>query len=249
MSTPTAAPARSRWRIPLPRTGGAPEQAPQVPADAERTDLVPRVDLMPPEITAARRLRTVQRGLAAGAVGVVALVGAGYAVSAQEAATARAELEAVQLRTAALQAEANQYAEAPAVLRQVEQAETAREQAMAADVLWYGYLNDLTLALPDGVWLTSLTATAAAPEPTAATGTNPFAGPRIGTVEVSARSLDHPDVATWLDALGAIDGVDNPAFSRAERVDIGASSEVVESTSTADLSQDALSNRYARKAG
>jgi Tfp pilus assembly protein PilN len=149
-----------------------------------------------------------------------------------------------------LQAEQAKYAEVPKVLAQVESAKTAQETAMANDVLWYRYLNDLALTYPSEVWLENLTATVAGPGPEAAVpvaGTDPLATPGVGTIQFTGKALQHSDVASWLDVLDGTKGFADASFSSSTRTQVD-EQDVVQFTSDAVVTGDALSHRFDRKA-
>lgn len=214
---------------------------------------IPRVNLLPPEIHEARRLRRTQ-GLLAGGV-VVVLLGAGgvYLLSQQRADAAAQDLAVAQARTVALQAEQAQYAEVPRVLGEVERAELARQTAMSTDVLWYRYLNDLALTYPAQVWLENLTATVDAPGTVGGAavasgpGANPLATPGVGTITFTGKALEHSDVASWLDVLGGTTGYADAYFSNSQKGESDGV-EVVDFASSAVVTGDALSHRFDRKA-
>ncbi len=216
------------------------------------TYTLPRVNLLPPEIFEARKLRRTQLGLSGVIVAVIAAVGAGYVVPAALADAAAEELAVEQAQTTKLQAEQAKYAEVPKILAQVDSAKAAQETAMATDVLWYRYLNDLALTYPGEVWLGNLTATVAGTPGTAAAaapvvGANPLATPGIGTITFTGTALEHSDVASWLDVLDGTPGFADGSFSSSTRSEIDGQ-DVVEFTSDVVVTGDALSHRYDRKA-
>ncbi len=209
---------------------------------------VPRVNLMPPEITAGRAFRRTQKALAAGVCAVVLAAGGVYALQVRDANTAAEELATERATGAVLLAEQAKYAEVPRVLATIDAAETARQSAMGQDVEWYRYLSALSLSTPSHVWLTSLdmslsTGVAAAP---VATGVAP-AAPAVATLSFQATGLEHPDVATWLDALTKQPAVTDPTFTAATKGRLG-THDIVTFGSTAGLDQAALSHRFDRKA-
>jgi len=207
--------------------------------------LLPRVNLLPPEILAERRLRRTQLGLGAVVLGVVGAVAAGFVVSAASAATAEDELAAEAARTRVLTNEQAEYAEVPQVLGQVEAAQNARATAMTTDVLWYEYLTHLSASYPKDVWMRDLTATIAPADAAAvATGTT---SPGIGTLLVNGTSTVHTGVADWMDVVEGTTGLVNPMYTEATRTDVDGTI-VVDWTSQADVTPDALSNRYEIKA-
>ncbi len=175
---------------------------------------------------------------------------------------AKNDLQAVQVRTSQLTAEKARYAEVPRVLAQVEAAEDIRAKAMATDVLWYRYLNDVALAVPSPVWLTQLsmavpatgiTGTGIAVAPPAAPGTGPSLTPDgIGTLTFTAKGSKFPDAAAWMDSLEGGTGFDGVTLSNATADDDTAEDEptIVEFSGDVVITEDALSHspRYNRRA-
>ena len=211
---------------------------------------LPRVNLLPPEIKEAHRLRRTKAGLAAGLVVVIGAIGGAYVTQVNAKNAAQDNLTAEQATGAKLQAEQAKYADVPRTIAAIDKAETMRETAMANDIEWYRSLTNVSVTLPSKVWLTSLTlqvgaAGGAAPSTTpAATGD---AG-GVGTVTAVGTAMDHPDVATWLDVLARQPGMSDAYFSSSKKKEIGSKS-VVDFSSTATVTDEALSHRYDRKQG
>jgi Tfp pilus assembly protein PilN len=211
-----------------------------------------RVNLLPPEIEQARRLRHTQAGLAAGLAAVALVAGGVYALQVHQTNQAADDLAATKAQTTKLQDEQAQYADVPRTIAAIDAAETARSTAMAKDVEWFRTLNNFALTLPTNVWFTGLTLSVSGAAPTAATASaTPTAGAAtgpVGIVTVQGTAFDHPDVATWLDVLARQPGMADAYFSSSARAKIGKKN-VVTFTSTADITADALSHRYDRKQG
>ena len=243
----------------------APHQA--VPAKAAWTP-VARVNLLPPEIVENRQFRRMQKYLVACVAGTVVVAGALAALAQVQVQRAEKQLEEVQAQTSVLNREKAKYAEVPRVLAQVEAAEAIRERAMATDVLWYRYLNDLALATPSQVWLTDITATVSDPVASAqnaGAATDPLAPTGIGSLSFTASGLRFPDVASWMDALEGIPGFDGVTLQSATGRQSGAGGgtaapgqgatsgpvrpEVIEFNGTVVVTEGALSHspRYNRK--
>jgi hypothetical protein len=74
--------------------------------------------------------------------------------------------------------------------------------------------------------------------------------PGVGAITVEGEALDHPDVATWLDVLGRQPGLSDAYFSSSskEKVD-GSNKTVVKFSSSATITDEALSHRFDRKQG
>jgi Tfp pilus assembly protein PilN len=213
--------------------------------------MVPRVNLLPPEILAARRFRRTQLMLACVLAGTVLVAGAVTAWAAHDVSAARDDLQTVTARTAALHAQEQRYAEVPKVLAQVDAATAARQVALGEDVLWYRFLDDLAVATPRNVWLGSVTVSQSTG--VVATTSDPLTPPARGTVTFSGSALHFPDVASWLTQVGAVHGLDASRLQTAARgADVSGAAAgkagTVTFTSTIVITSDALSHRYDRKA-
>ena len=205
---------------------------------------VARVDLMPPEIHERRRFKKAQGWMAVALVLTVGGVGAGYAVSASEAAQAQDELAVERGRTVVLQAEAAQYAEIPQLLARIDRAETALETAMVTDVEWYAYLSQISETTPTGVWFESITATALAP---GALSADPLA-PQDAVAEIvtSGRALSYADAATWSDAFDGVTDLDHVLVSDTTYDDDTGAQPWVDFTVSTKVEPTAYSDRYSR---
>lgn len=232
------------------------EAASQVEQTAATTlgGRIARVNLLPPEIESARRLKRTQAGLALGLVVVAACLGGVYTLQVHAKNQAAEDLAVQKAETVRLQKEQAKYADIPRTLAAIDAAESARSTAMANDVEWFRQLNNFSLTIPSNVWLTNLTmglASTTSTAPTATTTATPSATPastNVGTLTVTGVALDHPDVATWLDVLARQPGMSNAYFSNSTKAKIG-KKVVVNFSSTATVTSDALSHRYDGKDG
>lgn len=216
--------------------------------------MLPRVNLLPPEVHQARKLRRLQAGLGVGVALVAVAVGGFYVLESQNASQAGQELSQVQARTTALDHQKAQYADVPRTLAQIDAAETARQTAMTDDVAWYRYLNDLSYITPAHTWLTtmSVNVTGSAPatsgSATGSTGTPALSTPGIATIAFQGTAGQHNDVAAWLDAIAKEKGWKDAYFTNST-LGVISNSKVVSFTSSVTVTADALSHRYDRKDG
>jgi len=215
---------------------------------------VPRVNLLPPEILEGRRFSGVKRRLGAVVVAVLVLAGLGTFWAQGRVSAAADALAATRAETAPLMAEQARYDAVPVVIAAVEAAETTRQRAMATDVLWYRYLDEIALATTQDVWLTGITATmsGAAGSPNQATAGpagDPLAPPGIGTLAISGSATAYPDVASWLIALDKITGIKGSVLTSASRDSSTGSDSAITFTTNSTITSDALSHRYDREAG
>ena len=233
-------------------TAPQPDAAPAPTGTSARVDWapVPKVNLLPPEIVDARRLARLKRRL--GGVLVLAVAGcAGAVVWAQAGVSAaQDEVDVAQSRASVLQGQQARYAEVPRLTALIDTATTARQTAMTEDVLWYGFLSDLSLTTPKGVALVSLEVTLDdSSAPTGQAG-DPLTPHGIGHVSFSGKADHFPDVAGWLEAVGSVHGLDGSTLQTATRGVAGAAdgNGPITFTSTVQVTSTALTHRYDRKA-
>jgi Tfp pilus assembly protein PilN len=204
---------------------------------------LPKVNLLPPEIAERVRFRRIQVGLGSGvlaAVGVVALL---YVVAAASLNDANSELATEQATGAQLRQETAKYADVTAVYAQAAAAEAMLTEAMGQEVRFSQFLNDLSLSVPENVWVTNVSF-AQAPVAPALGSTEPG----IGTATFTGVGFKHEDVAVWLESLAKQQGYANPYFSNSTEALIG-TRKIVNFTSTVTMTPDALSKRYTAPAG
>ena len=183
----------------------------------------------------------------------------GWLVAHQKEVAAQESLDAATAERALLQAEAVKYSEVPKVFATVAAAEKQLELAMANEVRWSFFLNDLALTMPSGVSLDTLQVNSPAPGAsttvTAPSATRAPAGsgasgagmPGIGTMTVSAKAFTYNTVANWLDSLAKLPTLADPYVGS---ISAGAEegTDIVTYNSTASITPDAMSRRYTAEA-
>jgi Tfp pilus assembly protein PilN len=205
--------------------------------------VLPKVNLLPPEIAETARFRRIQMGLAGGvlaAVGVVTLLYVGASSNVSEANT---ELEAATATGSQLQAESAKYQDVTAVYANAAAAEAMLTQAMGEEVRYSQFLNDLSFTVPENVWVTNVSFAQSAVAPVLGS-----TEPGIGSVTFSGVGFKHDDVAVWLESLARQKGYANPYFSSSTEALVG-TRKTVNFTSTVTMTPDALSKRYTAPAG
>lgn len=213
--------------------------------------VLPRVNLLPPEIVQRQQLRRLQAGIGAGvvaALGAVALltVLAGGAVS-----EAQEEVHRVDATHHRLVAETREFRHITALYAETDAAEAMLVDAMSEEVRFSRFLDQFSLTLPKRVWVTNLTfnqgAAAAVQGPAPAGAAGP-AATGIGSVTVSGTAYSHRDVAVWLESLDAQEGFAGATLqSSTER--LLADRVVVDFTTSVSLTPEALSGRYTSTGG
>jgi Tfp pilus assembly protein PilN len=221
---------------------------------AERLSTLPRVNLLPPEIAEQRRGKQVQVGLGAGLLATLAVVGGLTLLANNAVSNAEEDLATAKARGTQLEAQKTEYAEVPLVYAQVEASQAQLTAAMGQEVRWSYFLNDISLAIPSKVWLTSMTVTqevdAASDAVASATAGEPanYLDTGLGTVTFEGRGTEHNGVAAWLNALAKQKGLSQPYFTSSTKEPIG-DEDAVTFSSQATITEDALSQRYTQRAG
>ncbi len=177
--------------------------------------MLPQVNLLPPEVRAARGLVHTKRWLAVTVGVVLILVALVYVFAALTRASVQNELTKEQEQTARLQTEMAKYAEVPQVLNNLDRIERARSLGTSTEIMWKGYLDAITAVLPANVSLDTFAVTAATPWTAPSPNQDPLSPPSVGTITFTARTSTLPDNAAWLDALATIPNLANPTFASA----------------------------------
>lgn len=203
-----------------------------------------RINLLPPEIRERQRAR--RRTMAVVLVGIILLgaLGAFYFLQVMRLGRAERDLAAQQQENARLQAEIAQLQRFDELVRELEATRELLDGLLADRVLWSGVLRDVSLVIPGRAWLTGLTGTigdvaVTAPEAPEAPVEG---GALVGQVSFNGFAFEHPDVALWLSRLEDVRGFVNPWLSTSTKTVIGPT-EVVQFTSSVDLSEQALERR------
>lgn len=206
---------------------------------------MPSVNLMPTEIAEAAKFRRFQFAMGAAVVAAVAIVGVLYMSGRSGVSSAQTELDNANTSHAQAQSQLASLSSVSAVYAQVAAKQAMLQQAMGQEIDWSTYLSDLSLRIPDNVWLTSMNAVETGDSATTTPGT---ASSGIGTITFGGVAFSHDDVATWLDVLAKEKGFTNVYFSNSTRGVIG-TKPVVNYTSSVGLTDDAKSGRFTQPAG
>jgi Tfp pilus assembly protein PilN len=212
---------------------------------------VPKVNLMPPEIAEAAKFRRFQLAMGGAFVAALAIVGALYVHEHSAVKSAQTDLEAAQAQQTSLQSQRATLQSVQDVYTRVASKQAMLQQAMGSEIRWSYYLTDLSLKVPDHVWLTNLQATQSATGlggATTAAPASPVSAASIGTIDFQGVGYSHDDVATWLDTLAKERGFVDPYFTNSTEATIG-SQNVVNFDSSVGLTDAAESGRYTKPAG
>lgn len=205
---------------------------------------LPQVNLLPPEVRAARGLRSLKRLLAVVLVVVLGLCIGVFALAKLSQSAADDELASAKKETARLQAEQAKYAEVPRVLTALSDAQTARKIGMSTDVPWSAYYAAVTAVLPADVSIGVLTTTVATPMTAPSGAANPLQKSSVGQIQFTGRSTTVPNTAAWIDALNSVPGFSDAWASSATLAESPSKTVYYEVQVSVQVTSDAFSHRF-----
>lgn len=183
------------------------QQAPKTKGKAaSAVPEVMQVNLLPPEVTAARTLQRVKLWLLAAVGLVLVALLAVFAMALLAERGAEDRLATAQDRTAQLQREAAQYAEVPRVLGEIADVEEAREIGMSTEIRWQPYVDAIAAVLPSTMSVASYTVNGPAPQDALPSPGDALQRPSVGSIAFDALSRTVPDTAQLMDDLEAVPG-------------------------------------------
>jgi Tfp pilus assembly protein PilN len=192
------------------------------------------INLLPPEVAEERTRRRRVGLLGVAAVAYVVLLAVGVFYWETRVSAARAEVTTQKGVNSRLEQEVAALADAGALQAEYQGKVALVQEALANDVDWGIFLNDLARLLPERVWVESFNGTVLGDEVPGV----------IGQVAFSGVGFDFPDVSEWLRTLGSggFAGITGPWVSTASESTIGEEA-VVSFSSTAVLTSGAVTDR------
>jgi Tfp pilus assembly protein PilN len=197
-----------------------------------------RINLLPSEIKERQRIR--RRGGLVAALGVVVLAGLGafYFLQQMRLNDLNDDLAAQESENDRLRGEIAELQEFDQQQQELAASQDLLNTLLADEVRWSGVLRDISLVIPGQTWLTTVNGQITQVEGAAETTTGETTG-LIGQISFNGFGLSHRAVALWLTRLEDVEGFANPWVSTSQKTAIGVQ-EVVQFTSTADLSEQIL---------
>lgn len=215
--------------------------------DKAQTSLIsglPQVNLLPPEIRAARGLQSIKKWLVIAILAVLVLCALLWLWAQSVAAGAQGDLERAQQETARLTNEQAKYAEVPRVQNQLAEAARARQLGMSTDVRWKPYMDAIAAVLPETASIDTFGMTGATPMTAPELSEDPLQAFSVGQIAFGVRSTTVPDSAALVDALNSIPGFTD-AFVSSVKVESDEVSGVFYGVqATVRFTTDAYSGRF-----
>jgi Tfp pilus assembly protein PilN len=206
--------------------------------------VVPKVNLLPPEIgeRRAQRRSVALMVVAVGCAGVA--VGFVYLGQVSRVSAAKDERTSAQQKNATLRNDRVKLQDVQDKYAAVDADEALLTQAYSQRVMWSRYLHDVSIALPENLWLTGFTGTIATAAPSNSIVAAPVATPSgpVGTLSFTGQAYEYNDLAAWLDRVAKIKGFAGASFSTAAKKPpvVTGNRTLVEFTGSASLTPAAI---------
>jgi Tfp pilus assembly protein PilN len=213
-----------------------------------RTATLPKVNLLPTEISEGARFRNLQAAMGLSVLLAVVVIGGLTYIASGDVSDAQAGLTTAQDEGTQLQAKVHTFADVPEHYAQASAAAAQLQQAMSQEIRYSFILNDISLRMPAGVWLTTLNISQ--PVDTPGTAKGAWGDSQLTAIKATGTALNLNDVAGWLTAMARGTNYTDPYLGTAN-TSTSATSTTSQWTfdSTLGITTKALSNRYTQKAG
>ena len=189
-----------------------------------------RITLLPPEQAIVREQRRQLVLVLSAVAGLFALLLLLWFMRGLQLSREQDKAEEAEAERAALQAQVAQLQDFTALQTELRNRQVAAQGVLAADVEWTRLLQEVAVAIPNDVWLTSFTG-------------QKGSGETPGTVNFAAMGFDQTSTARWLLRIGdlsSFSGLWVPTSTKAP-----GPGGLVTFTSTANLTEAARSDRAA----
>lgn len=192
------------------------------------------INLLPPEVAEERNRRRRIGLLILAGIAYVLLLVAGVFYWNTKVSAARADVATQEEINAGLEQEVAALADAGALQAEFQGKASLVQEALAKDIDWGIFLNDLSRLLPERVWVEAFNGSIVEGESAEVVGQVTFSGVGFG----------FPDVSEWLRSLesAGFSGIIGPWVSTASESTIGEEA-VVSFSSTAVLTTGAVTDR------
>jgi Tfp pilus assembly protein PilN len=195
-----------------------------------------RINLLPPEFVERRRSRQRLAATVIAAVALIAVLVAVFLFEDMKLARDRRAL-ATQLQTNdQLSAQVAELADFQRLQAELRRKTELLSSLTETEVRWSVVLADISLVIPQDVWLTNFTGNVGAQS---GTPTASAAASSLGQIQMTGATFSHLDVAKWLIRLGQVDAFLFPYMSLSAKAKINTTN-VVNFNSTVQLSDAAF---------
>ena len=212
----------------------------------ERSLRIPDIsaDLLPVEITAARRTRAVRRAVIASVAAFAVVLAGWYALAIQETRAAAKDLAQAQKGVHAFTSRQRNFDDLVEVQKQSKIINDQLSSLMAKDLQWSRLLQALQSAAPDGITITGMTAALTTDETAGSSANGTTDTDAIGTLTLGGVGTTKNVIAAYVDALARVNGVENALPG-----DVTQQSSGLQFSVHMDITKAALGGRFTKTAG
>ena len=171
---------------------------------------LPTVSLLPREIRAAARDRTIRRALVGAVVVALVVAGGSTAAAAALASAAQTRLNAENSRSQTLLTQLATFADVQALQRSIAVGKAGVAVGSSTEIDWQAQFEAIEGDMPAGFAVTSITADSASAIAIYQQGTTPLELPRAATVTLNVAAPTITQLPIWLRKLRSI-----PAYADA----------------------------------
>jgi hypothetical protein len=167
----------------------------------------PRVQLLPPLVKQREKSRRTRRLLAFVVVVSIGVALGGVAFGYLRMVQSESALAAEHLRTAQIQAEQAEYADAAQKAALVAASEQAQRDVTSNEIDWLDLLADIVTYVPEGAAIDGMSFGAPAPWEPPLVPEGDLRAPRVGVVSLTIGSADYGLAAAFVRAVWNMEGV------------------------------------------
>lgn len=197
-----------------------------------------QVNLLPTGVREKQKSRAATAAVIATALGAIALLGFVYVLQAARLSSAESKLQNQQAVNQGIQVKISQLSQYSNLKQELATAQSLVKNLKSSEVLWSGILRDVSMVIPDDMWLTSMTGSLNQGTTPVVSGTAPSTA--IGTIQFQGFAFEHTTVALWLTRLAEVNGWQNPWLASSTKPAEG--DQNVQWTGTVDLGPEATAN-------
>jgi type IV pilus assembly protein PilM len=191
-----------------------------------------RISLLPPEELVVREQRRQLVWVLTAVAGLFALLLMLWLVRGTQVGSENRKANEAEVRVQALQRQVNQLQDLTALQTELRNRQLAAQAVLADDIAWTRVLQDVAVAIPNDVWLTSFT------------GHKGAGGTSVSTAVFQAMGFDQTSTARWLLRIGDLSEF-NGLWVPSSTKQAGPRG-LVTFTSTANVTAAAVSDRAAK---
>ncbi|GAA2751389.1 hypothetical protein [Amnibacterium kyonggiense] len=165
---------------------------------------LPTVSLLPRELKAAARSRSIQRAFAAGVVVAVILAGGATAGAMAIASAAQSRLDASNAASQQLLSQLSRFQDVQMLQQSIRLGEAAVMVGSSTEIDWQAQIDAVEALMPSGWTVTSIQGDSASPVLDYSQGTSPLDVPSVASVQMAITTSDISSVGPWLRKLRGI---------------------------------------------